>query len=67
MDKFKFPHSDWTAELVRQSLTEDIGSGDATTIITTDGAVEIEARIVARQYRAWPQPFQYQQRKSYPA
>jgi len=49
MDKFKFPHSDWTAELVRQSLTEDIGSGDATTIITTDGAVEIEARIVARQ------------------
>ncbi len=49
MNNFEFPHSDWTAQLVRQSLAEDIGPGDATTIITTDGAAEIEARIVARQ------------------
>lgn len=44
-----FPASDWTRNLVKQSLTEDIGSGDATTIITTEGDTEIEATIVARQ------------------
>jgi len=46
---FNFPNSPWARQLVQQSLLEDIGTGDATTAITTEGEVEIEARIVARQ------------------
>ena len=46
---FGFPQSEWTLQLVKNSLEEDIGSGDATTIITTDHDGEIVARIVARQ------------------
>ncbi len=45
---FNFPDSEWIHELVRQSLAEDIGSGDATTMITTGGEAEIKALIVAR-------------------
>ena len=46
---FNFPDTDWTRALVRQSLAEDIGSGDATTMITTGSDQTIEASIVARQ------------------
>lgn len=49
ISNFNFPHTDWTRELVRQSLAEDIGKGDATTIISTGINTEIEAFIVARQ------------------
>ena len=31
-----FPTGDWLVELVRQSLAEDIGAGDATTVVTVD-------------------------------
>jgi nicotinate-nucleotide pyrophosphorylase (carboxylating) len=31
-----FPAGDWLIELVRQSLAEDIGAGDATTAVTVD-------------------------------
>jgi nicotinate-nucleotide pyrophosphorylase (carboxylating) len=31
-----FPTGDWLVELVRQSLAEDIGAGDATTLVTVD-------------------------------
>lgn len=49
LPNFNFPGGDWTTELMRRSLAEDIGSGDATTMITTNDDAEIEARIVARQ------------------
>jgi nicotinate-nucleotide pyrophosphorylase (carboxylating) len=44
-----FPAGDWTRELVRQSLFEDIGPGDATTLVTVDSDLLIEASVVARQ------------------
>ncbi len=46
---FKFPHGDQVRELVEMSLTEDIGTGDATTRITVAVDKFIEASIVARQ------------------
>ncbi len=49
LPNFQFPDTEWTSELVRQSLREDIGTGDATTLITSPGAQDIEAFIVARQ------------------
>jgi nicotinate-nucleotide pyrophosphorylase (carboxylating) len=45
----KFPGGDWTRQLVRQSLSEDVGPGDATTEITVDPDLQTEALVVARQ------------------
>lgn len=44
-----FPTGKATDRLVAQALTEDIGSGDATTIVTVDKALLVEANVVARQ------------------
>ena len=46
---YNFPDSEWTRQLVRQSLAEDIGTADATTAITTGSGQIIEATIVSRQ------------------
>ena len=47
--KHEFPFGDWVQELVKMSLNEDIGSGDATTLITATDEQIIEASIVARE------------------
>jgi nicotinate-nucleotide pyrophosphorylase (carboxylating) len=46
---FVFPQEEWTRELVRRALAEDLGPGDATTAITVDGDLEIAATITSRQ------------------
>ena len=47
--ELSFPRSDWVTELVRRSLAEDLGSGDATTAVAVDPAARAEGRVVARQ------------------
>jgi nicotinate-nucleotide pyrophosphorylase (carboxylating) len=44
-----FPDEPWIRELVRQSLAEDIGSGDASTAVTVQGDLMIEALVCARE------------------
>ncbi len=48
-DKYNFPRGQWVDDLVKMSLSEDIGSGDATTIITVPENKNIEASVVARE------------------
>lgn len=43
-----FPDSDWVRTLVARSLAEDIGSGDATTVVTVDQSVVGSAVVAAR-------------------
>ncbi len=44
-----FPKDPWILHLIKQSLAEDIGSGDATTLVTVTSGQNIEASIVARE------------------
>ncbi len=44
-----FPDQPWIRELVRQSLAEDIGDGDASTAVTVQGDLMIEALVCARE------------------
>lgn len=44
-----FPLDPWTRELVRQSLREDVGSGDASTLVTVAADLHAEGLVVARQ------------------
>lgn len=44
-----FPVGTETDMLVTQALQEDIGAGDATTIVTVDKDLMVEAHVVARQ------------------
>lgn len=44
-----FPAGDWTRDLVRASLAEDIGAGDATTAVTVQAGVDGRADLKARQ------------------
>jgi len=46
---FDFPNEDWTRELVRRALAEDVGPGDATTAITVARGMEINAAITSRE------------------
>lgn len=43
-----FPDQPWIQDLVRQSLAEDVGSGDATTQVTVPEDLKIEALVTAR-------------------
>jgi len=45
----EFPHGDWTRELVRRALAEDVGSGDASTAVSVDAATVGRGRIVSRE------------------
>lgn len=49
MKDFDFPHEQWTEDLVRRSLLEDIGTGDATTAVTVQPGQELTARITSRE------------------
>ncbi|MGD9546943.1 MAG: carboxylating nicotinate-nucleotide diphosphorylase [Candidatus Krumholzibacteriia bacterium] len=44
-----FPRGPWLDALVRQSLEEDVGTGDATTAVAVDPDVRGEALLVPRQ------------------
>lgn len=44
-----FPHEPWLRDLVRQSVTEDVGSGDATTAVTVGAADLGQAEVTARE------------------
>lgn len=44
-----FPADDWTGELVRRALAEDIGGGDVSTAVTVPEQARTQARITARQ------------------
>jgi nicotinate-nucleotide pyrophosphorylase len=44
-----FPSGEWTDELVRMSLAEDIGTGDTSTEVTVAGAVRAISSVAARQ------------------
>ncbi len=44
-----FPAGDWLVELVRQSLAEDIGAGDATTAVTVDRSATGLGVLAARE------------------
>ncbi|MBU2499739.1 carboxylating nicotinate-nucleotide diphosphorylase [bacterium] len=44
-----FPRDPWLDDLVRQSLEEDIGTGDATTAVAVDPELRGEALLVPRQ------------------
>jgi len=44
-----FPGGAWLAELVRQSLAEDVGSGDATTAVTVAATAEGSGVLAARE------------------
>lgn len=46
---FRFPLGDWTTQLVRQSLLEDVGDGDATTRVTAPGDKNIDAIVSSRE------------------
>ncbi len=48
-EDFQFPNGNWVRELVKMSLTEDIGTGDATTQVTVADDKIIKTSIVARQ------------------
>jgi len=45
----KFPHDEWLTTLVRQSLAEDVGSGDVSTNLTVPSGVRAEGQVVARR------------------
>ncbi|MCP4291834.1 MAG: carboxylating nicotinate-nucleotide diphosphorylase [bacterium] len=45
----QFPADDYTEQLIRMSLMEDLGSGDATTSITVNDGQVIRAEISARE------------------
>ena len=44
-----FPREQWLHDLVRRSLAEDIGSGDASTQVTVAPELQAQARVVARE------------------
>ena len=45
--KFEFPGVGWVADLVRQALAEDVGSGDATTAVSVEPGTMAAGRIVS--------------------
>ncbi|MBU8869486.1 MAG: carboxylating nicotinate-nucleotide diphosphorylase [Gemmatimonadales bacterium] len=47
--EFGFPAEDWTGELVRRSLIEDIGSGDVSTEVTVGSDLRAVSEVTARQ------------------
>ncbi len=44
-----FPHERWLQDLVRQSVAEDVGTGDATTAVTVAATDRAEAAVTARE------------------
>ena len=44
-----FPREPWVEQLVRQSLAEDVGPGDASTAVTVPAGLQAEALVAARQ------------------
>lgn len=48
-DDLRFPDDAWTRQLIRRSLAEDIGPGDASTAVTVAAGLTAAGRVVARQ------------------
>lgn len=49
MVESSFPGGDWIGALVRQTLAEDVGSGDASTMISVDAASIGSGELVSRE------------------